>query len=206
MPVWLTMPSATASTRVPAGHDEVLQRRELPAAIVDLRVHRVEHRVERRHDGPLARDLGSADRRGLLEVELAALQLRDFRELLAERVEADELRLHATDAGGERRDLVVGILLDARELLALHREILVPARERELAERARAAPLAAGHPGAGSEGDNREYAAGVREYALHGHNVGGPLEAIQSRRTMPKKALRLKYFDHPFGCLMNSDK
>ena len=104
--------------------------------------------------GPCARGLGTAERRGLLEIELAALQLRDFGELLAEGVEADELGLHAADTGGERPDLVVDVLLDARELLVLDREVLVPASQRVLAEGARPAPMAASQPCAGHEGDD----------------------------------------------------
>ena len=74
--------------------------------------------------GPSPADFGTADRRRVVEIEFAALELRDFRELLAERVEADELRLHAADAGGQRRDLVVGVLFDACELLASARRDL----------------------------------------------------------------------------------
>ena len=89
-------------------------------------------------------------------------------------------------------DLVVDVLLDAGEVLALRGEVLVPARHREFAERALPAPAAAGKPGAADQGEHAESGGGIREQALHGHNGSGPLGALPEPAHHAKKSLSLQ--------------
>ncbi len=192
-----------------ARQDQALQRRELAAAVIDLRAERVDHGVQRRHDRTLARArLGAAERRRLVEIELAALELRDFGQVLAERVQAQQLGLHLADPRRECRDLVVDVLLDARELHLLRGEILLPACDGVLGYRPAGAPAAAGIPGADRDHQGGGSCGRIREQALGGHNVLGTRlpGASPDARKLPKKALKLKYFRIPVDISWASER
>src|SRR6185437_10232078 len=79
-----------------AREDDVLQRRELRAAQVDLALQALQFVRDVGYLRPRARNVGlrSALRRVVAEVEFAALDARHRRQALTQRIEADDMRLH----------------------------------------------------------------------------------------------------------------
>jgi len=131
-----------------------LQRGQLAVAIIDRRADRIERLLEVGYDWPGAGCIRfrPADRRWMIKIELAAIEPGNLGQVPAEGVESQEPRLHLADPGCQRTELVVDDSPGSCQHLALGRQILVPARDREIAQWAVRAQTATGDKGAGQQG------------------------------------------------------
>ena len=103
------------------GH-QALEHGQLPLPVHELLFERVERDGEVRHCGRTALEflaVGTASRRWLVEVELAAVEAREVGDAAADRIEADQVGIERADARGERIDAALHLVAHRLEIVTL---------------------------------------------------------------------------------------